>query len=147
MKIKIDWQWIGAKIFYIIAAILCFHYGYFYIGIAAIIITIQFIAHEFIHGLAVKLTGGEIIEIGFPGTLNSYIDFQATSFKAERMIYQAGYSFEFTMTMIACLVLYYGTGVTGNNIYAIVGVILLIVFVIEGILPERSDFRRSAEYK
>lgn len=133
--IKITIEWLASRVVLVSLAGITVYCGYFYPGLALLVIGLQSTIHEFIHAIFTKLTGGKVEEIylRYPGP---YVDFTANGKLSERIIYASGFLFDLVCVSFASVALLLSDG----NIFKIGGIAIVLLSIFYHVMPEDSDY-------
>lgn len=143
-KVTIGIDWIGMKILILLPTIFFLFTPFIWIAIPILIYISYVIIHEFIHAVAVKQQRG-IIDMIFLGYPREYINFQMPTEEAEKVVYGWGAFADLIIMLAISFSLFQGSELTKNNILFWLGILFIVAFAIDGLLPEHSDLQEYSE--
>lgn len=137
MKLLITRDWIENRLIFLgIAAAGLILLNDSALPIVLFILIIQRSGHEFIHGLFVKIAGGEIFEIVLGPRHIQYIDFTTTSEIKDKLVYFSGFAFDLICIAMSGIILLE----QDNALFRIIGYGLICILIFYHVVPEESDF-------
>jgi hypothetical protein len=139
VKIITSSLWVLQKILFLCLAYLCYIAGYPLPGLALLVITLQNIFHEIIHGLTVIALKGEIQEI----SLGRHIDFSVWADSDRRTVYASGFFFEYGCILLSGWILVN----SGGFLFPLLGTGMVLVGAVYATWPEYSDYNQWRKSK
>jgi hypothetical protein len=140
MKSTISKFWLFERVAYIGAAGLCYSVAPLP-GLALVVISLQTLLHEFVHGLSVSWVNGTIDEISL--TAHPFIDFTVSDNHQKRFVYFSGFVFELGCISLAGWLLIN----SGGWVFPLMGCALILMGAAYSTWPADSDYNQWRKYK
>jgi hypothetical protein len=139
-KVTVDYSWIFWKTFIISLMMIFVFTPLIFLIVPVLICLCYLILHEFIHAYAIIRNGGLLTKIHL-GLIKCYVDFQMPTIQAEKAVYRVGVLADMVVMALLFISLSIIIMITKNPIFEMWGLVIIIGFTLEELLPEHSDLQ------